>query len=77
MNTSNASFPPLNPQQSQPIQTKSIEQKRETEDSRMIMTQTNQIDPGQLMQIDRRVRQPCPRDAGSEMDMVARMEEIL
>ena len=43
----------------------------------MIMTQTNQIDPRQLMQIDRRVRQPCPRDAGSEMDMVARVEEIL
>ena len=43
----------------------------------MIMAQTNQIDPRQLMQIDRRIRQPCPRDAGSEMDMIARVEEIL
>ena len=41
------------------------------------MAQTNQIDPGQFMQIDRRVRQPGSRDAGSEMDMVARVEEVL
>ena len=79
MMISNTPFLPLSPQQkpANPNQTKPNEQKRETEDSRMIMTQTNQIDPGQFMQIDRRVRQPCPRDARSEMDMVARVEEIL
>ena len=73
MITSNIPHPPTQ-STAEASQTK---RKRETEHSRMIMTQTNQIDPGQLMQIDRRVRQPCPRNARSKMDMVARMEEIL
>lgn len=51
--------------------------KRKGYHTRMIMRQTDEIDPRQIMQVDRRVRQPGPRDPRSEMDMVARVEEIL
>ena len=43
----------------------------------MIMRQTNQIDPRQIMEVDSRVRKAGPGDARTEMDMVSCVEEIL
>lgn len=43
----------------------------------MIMRQTDKIDPRQVMQVDSRVRQPGPCNPRPEMDMVARVEEVL
>ena len=53
-----------------------IEGERER-NSRMIMRQTYQINPGQMMQVDRRVRLPSRRNPGPEMDVIACVEEIL
>ena len=43
----------------------------------MIMRQTDQIDPGQVMEVDSRVGQTGSRDPGAKMHMVSCMEEIL
>lgn len=41
------------------------------------MRQTYQINPRQIMQVDRRVRLPSRRNPRPEMDVIARVEEIL
>lgn len=51
--------------------------RRGKEDARVIMGQTDQIDPRQVMQVDRRVGTTGARDPGPEMDVIARVEEIL
>ena len=43
----------------------------------MIMGQTDQIDPRQVMQVDRRVGTTGARDPGPKMDVIACVEEIL
>lgn len=43
----------------------------------MIMRQTDQIDPRQVMQVDGRVGTTGARDPGPEMDVIACVEEIL
>lgn len=43
----------------------------------MIMRQTNQIDPRQVMEVDGGIGYTGPCDAGTEMDMVSCVEEIL
>lgn len=55
----------------------SREEKLKGDHTRMIMRQTDKIDPGQVMQVDSRVRQSGPRNPRPEMDMVARVEEVL
>lgn len=45
--------------------------------ARMVMRQTDEIYPGQVMELDRWVRSPGPRHPGPQMHMVARVQEIL
>lgn len=59
------------------IKRESREEKLKGDHTRMIMRQTDKIDPRQVMQVDSRVRQSGPRNPRPEMDMVARVEEVL
>ena len=46
-------------------------------DARVVMGQTDEVDGGQVVEVDGGVRPTGPCDAGPEMDVVARVEEIL
>ena len=50
---------------------------RGEKNARMIMRQTNQVDPRQIMEVDSWVRKTGPSDARTEMDVVSCVEEIL
>ena len=47
------------------------------EDARMIMRQTDEIDPRQIMEVDSWVGKTGSCDARTQMDMVSCVEEIL
>ena len=49
----------------------------ETKDERVIMRQTDQIYPRQIMEVDRRVRLTGRCDPGPKVHVVSGVEEIL